>query len=119
MRRQSRRAEQTLHYAEGKLEGAVARTEGAGQVRPADDRAVVDAIRQVLGRLDFPTTDVVVDVVEGVATLRGQVDDPAQMRQVEVATLEAPGVTEVLSYLHLPGSPAPNKAASLTSSEGR
>ncbi len=114
VRRQSHKAEQTLHYAQDKVKGTVARTEGAGQVTPVDDRAVVDAIKQALATLDFPTTDVVVDVFEGVATLRGQLDDASQMRQVEVDTLKAPGVGEVLSYLHLPGSPAPNKAASLT-----
>lgn len=114
LRRQGRRAGQTLHYAEGKVKGTVARTEGAGQIKPVDDRAVVDAIKQVLAGLDFPTTDVVVDVVEGIATLRGQLVGPAQVRQVELETLKAPGVSEVLSYLHLPGSPAPNKAASLT-----
>lgn len=114
LRRRGRRAEQSLHYAKGKVKGTVARTEGAGQVKPVDDRAVVDAIKQVLSGLDLPTTDVVIDVVEGIATLRGQLDDLAQVRQVEVETLKAPGVSEVLSYLHLPGSPAPNKAASLT-----
>ncbi len=118
IRRQSRKAEQTLHYAEGKVKGTVARTEGAGQVKPVDDRAVVDAIKQVLSSLDFATTDVVIDVVDGVATLRGQLEDPIEMRRVEMDTLQAPGVIEVLSYLHLPGSPAPNKAASLSGPQG-
>ena len=55
-------------------------------------------------------------MVEGRATLRGQVRDEAQMRAVQEAVASAPGVRTVQSWLHLPGEPAPNKAASLRAS---
>jgi len=55
-------------------------------------------------------------VVDGRATLRGQVHDGAQMQAVQEAVASAPGVRMVESWLHLPGEPAPNKAASLRAS---
>jgi len=38
------------------------------------------------------------------------------MRAVQEAVASAPGVRTVQSWLHLPGEPAPNKAASLRAS---
>lgn len=116
LRRQSRAADKQLRYAEGVMQGEAARAQGAGQTRPVDDRAVVDAIKQQLAQLEVPTSDVVVEVVDGVATLRGQATDPEQIEAVELAALDSPGVHEVHSYLHLPGVPAPNKAAAIRAS---
>lgn len=101
-------------YARGRMKGKVFRAAGAGRLQPADDIDVVHAIRQQFARLDFPTTDVKVDVVDGTAALRGQVADEQQMREVQDVAIKVPGVRAVESYLHLPGEPAPNKAASLT-----
>jgi len=78
-----------------------------------DDVDVLHEVRQQLSRVGFPTPDVTVDVVDGRATLRGQVHDGAQMQAVQEAVASAPGVRMVESWLHLPGEPAPNKAASL------
>lgn len=57
-----------------------------------------------------------VDVVDGVAALRGQLEAMPQMEEVCRAVEGVPGVVEVRSYLHPPGAPAPNKAASLRAS---
>ena len=53
---------------------------------------------------------VTVDVEDGVVFLRGQLRGPEDIRSVEDAVREVPGVSEVRSLLHTAGSPAPNKA---------
>lgn len=113
MRRRSREISSQARYAEGEIEGAKARASGAGTFTPEGDRDVVQAVRQALARLDLSTSDVKIDVVAGVASLRGQVDDAAQIDEIGRAVNAVPGVREVESYLHTPGTPAPNKAASL------
>ena len=117
-RRQRQQAERRLRYVEGKAEGFEARRAGAGMPRPADDRAVIGEIKAALARLDYPTTDVNVDVVDGVATLRGQLKRPEQVREVREVVAAVPGVVRVESFLHLPGTPAPNKADALSAAGG-
>lgn len=116
LRRRQRETEARVRYAEGKLEGAAARSAGAGEFTPEDDTDVVHAIKQAFSRLDFSTTDVKVDVVEGAATLRGQVEDATHIDEVQQTVATVPGVVSVESYLHTPGTPPPNKAASLSAS---
>lgn len=116
LRRRQRETEARVRYAEGKLEGATARSAGAGQFTPEDDIDIVHAIKQAFSRLDFPTSDVKVDVVGGAATLRGQVDDTAHIDEVQQTVASVSGVVSVESYLHTPGTPPPNKAASLSAS---
>ena len=111
VRRTSRIADQKVRYAEGHLEGAMARAEGAGHYRPESEADLREHLRQVLSELSFPTSNVTVDVADGVATLRGQVVSTKEMTQATAALAEVPGVESVESFLHLPGEPAPNKAA--------
>lgn len=55
--------------------------------------------------------------VEGTTVvLRGQLDSQAQIAGVETAVRRIPGVTGIRNLLHLPGTPAPNKAAALEAS---
>ena len=100
-------------YVEGKVEGVQARLSGAGKPSPADDRVIVGEVKAGLTRLDYPTTDVNVDVVPGTATLRGQLQRPEQIHEVRDVVAGVPGVASLESYLHLPNTPAPNKAGSL------
>jgi len=112
VRRRRRDAERAARYAEGRLEGAAARAQGAGTFTPADDRSVAAKLKEVLAAAEPDTTDVTVDVVAGVATLRGQVTRPDQIDELVRACGQVNGVERVESYLHLPGAPAPNKARS-------
>jgi hypothetical protein len=114
LRRRQRETEARVRYAEGKLEGAAARSAGAGEFTPEDDTDIVHAIKQAFSRLDVSTSDVVVDVVAGAATLRGQVDEAAAIDELQQTVVTVPGVVSVESYLHTPGTPPPNKAASLS-----
>ena len=113
LRRRRRWAGQRVRYGKGALLGRVREASGAGRAHPEDDVDVVQGIRQRLARLHVPMADVKIDVWAGAATLRGQLSDDEQIRRVQKETQKAPGVREVKSYLHLPGEPAPNKAAAL------
>ena len=113
LRRRQRETEARVRYAEGKLEGAAARSAGAGEFAPEDDTDIVHAIKQAFSALEFSTSDVKVDVVGGAATLRGQVDEADHIEDVQKVVAEVPGVASVESYLHTPGTVPPNKAASL------
>jgi hypothetical protein len=81
--------------------------------RPAPDD--VTLTQQVEGELvrhsDIPKGRISVDAAEGVVTLRGQLDRPEQIEEAERAVQRMHGVQGVHNFLHLGGTPAPNKAA--------
>ena len=114
-RRQRETAGEARHQANVAV-GEAVKAEGGGVPRPQDDVDVAQAVRQALAEVEVDTADVTVESVDGVVTLRGQVGSGDDLRAVEEAVGRAAGVVEVQSFLHTPGSPAPNKAASLRAS---
>lgn len=115
-RRAGREMSRRARYLAGRTRGLTLRARGAGRPSPQDDLQVAEQIRQRLAELNLSTADVTVEVVEGVVQLRGQVATEEEQRIVEEQASHAPGVREVRSYLHLPGTPAPNKASALRAS---
>jgi len=113
MRRRQADTERQARHEANVAQGQAAEAHGGGVPRPKDDVDVAQAVKQVLAGLDVETGDVTVEPVDGVVTLRGQVASREELTTVEQAVSEAPGVTELLSFLHTPGTPAPNKASSL------
>jgi osmotically-inducible protein OsmY len=111
MRRARRDAARRASYERGQRAGDIARATGKGAFHPVSDRQVAEHLHETLARLDFPTSDVTVEVSDAVATLRGQVADDIQRYRIIEAVRGQPGVESVTSWLHLPGEPAPNKAA--------
>ncbi len=109
-RRVTRDVEQRGRYTEGKLEGVRARSDGKGEFTPEDDIDIKQGIQQRLSQLNFEVNDIVIDVTDGVAGLRGQVKTPEEQNAAELAVADVAGVQQVDSWLHLPGQPAPNKA---------
>jgi osmotically-inducible protein OsmY len=105
-RRLARRGAQQARYAEGKAEGAV---RGAMSTpRPADDQTLADRVRsEIFRRPDAPKGAVNVGVVDSVVTLRGQVDDPAEIQRLVDDARAVPGVRSVQNLMHAPGVPAP------------
>ena len=94
--------------------GTIAQVQHARDERDNDDLTVLDRVEsEVFGRSGFPKDRINADVVDGRLTLRGQLDSEAEIRAVIQASGEVPGVVAVISYLHLPGTPAPNKADAL------
>jgi hypothetical protein len=76
---------------------------------PADDRTLVDRVRsEVFGSRHFGRLPVNVDAVDGVVTLRGQLDDQDVIRDVVAAVGKVSGVRRVENLLHTPHTVAPN-----------
>jgi len=104
-----RKARYVQSTAEGKVE---ALRHGGGT--PADDRALADRIKsEVLGGSRFENHQVVVEAVDGVVTLRGQVADAQQAEELVTAVRAVPGVNAVENLTHLPGDAPPNKEPSI------
>lgn len=116
LRRRQVEAEREARYEADVAQGQAVRAHGGGVPRPQDDVDVAQQVRQALAEVDVDIADVTVESVDGVVTLRGQVASGDGMRAVEEAAGRAAGVIEVQSFLHTPGTPAPNKAASLRAS---
>jgi osmotically-inducible protein OsmY len=108
IRRFERKSEQQRRYAAGVAEGR--RFVGRTLHAPADDRALADRIRSQLGP-SFPHDRATLNVVDGVADLRGEMGDPVEIEHLVQNVRAVPGVVDVVSFLHLPGRPAPNKEA--------
>jgi osmotically-inducible protein OsmY len=60
---------------------------------------------------DAPKGSVNVDVVDGVVALRGEVERPEQVRDLESKARGIAGTRDVENLLHTPGSRAPGVAA--------
>lgn len=114
-RREAERDRQARHEA-NVAAGQAAEAQGAGVPHPSDDVDVVQVVKQALSSVDVETTDVTVESVDRVVTLRGEVASREAREKIEKAVSSTPGVVEVQSFLHTPGTPAPNKAASLRAS---
>lgn len=113
-RRLRREARYAFHTLRARTEHLLA----LSPQRYLDDRTLLDRVESELflnrsiphGRLTFE--------VEGTTViLRGQLDSADEMHRVEEAVRKLPGVTAVTSLLHLPGTPAPNKAEALEASK--
>jgi hypothetical protein len=73
--------------------------------RPNSDAAIADRIRmRVQTRPDLETEGLVVDVLRGVAFLRGDLKDRAQIDEIVDLTGAVPGVQKVQNLIHLPES---------------
>lgn len=79
-----------------------------------DDDTLVARVRsEVLRRASVKAGEIHVDAYEGCVTLRGQLEHEDEIRRIVEATGRIDGVTQVRSYLHLPGTPPPNKAEAM------
>src|SRR5437870_10054975 len=111
LRRGRRNAQRTAMQLQDRVGGTIAQVQHARDERDNDDLTVLDRVEsEVFGRHGFPKDRINADVVDGRLTLRGQLDSKEQIRMVVQAAGEVPGVVEVVSYLHLRGTVAPNKA---------
>jgi osmotically-inducible protein OsmY len=84
-----------------------------------DDATLVDRIRsQALGDAHIPAGEINVDAADGVATLRGELKDPALIAEIAERVRAVPGVLGVENLLHTPAEePAKNKRAAIRASE--
>lgn len=109
-RRAARRGAAQASYAEGKAEGAVRAATTAP--RPADDQTLADRVRsEIFRRPEAPKGSVNVGVVDGVVTLRGEVEEPAEIQRLVEDARTVAGVRSVENLMHAPGVPAPTGGA--------
>jgi hyperosmotically inducible protein len=99
-------------YESASRRGEVMKRAGAGKFHRRNDPSVADHLHEVLERIEVPTNDVTVEVVDDVVRLRGQVRTTDELTRVLAAVGAESGERHVESLLHLPTEPAPNKAAS-------
>ena len=111
-RRLQRASERADRYASGVAKGMA---HDRPAQRPVDDQALVDRVKSVLGPR-LPHDRVSVDVVDGMIELRGELEDQNEINDLVAEVAGVADVTAVVSLLHLPGQPAPNKAAALAAS---
>jgi hypothetical protein len=111
-RQLQRQRERARRYEEGVMEG-LRHTEPPGP--PVDDRTLVDRVKSEMGHA-FPHDRVSIDVADGVIELRGELESEAEIDALIDRIFEVPGVTALVSLLHLPGEPAPNKASAIEAS---
>ena len=109
-----RRGRYVANVAQGRLTEAVS----PGPDNRAPDDATISARIQseVFGRADVPKDRLTLDVVDGVATLRGELDSQEQIDDVAMRVRQVPGVRDVVVLIHLPGRTAANKEAAVRAS---
>jgi osmotically-inducible protein OsmY len=98
---------QKVTYLRGRVQAAAHQMT---RLRPvADDKTLADKVRsEVLGDPHFSAYTVNLDAVEGVVTLRGQIDNRDTIRDLVAAVERVHGVHRVENLLHTPGTEAPN-----------
>ena len=107
-------AEQKARYVQSSAEGKLQAATSPINPEPEDDRTLVDKVKsEVLGAPEFANHQVVVDAVNGVVTLRGELPDAGVAKKLVSQVEKVRGVSSVENLLHQPGEAPPNKEPSL------
>lgn len=107
VRRASDEARKARVRIENKAQGIRAEIQPRMSDPALNDPTLAQKIRSEVLR-DFPSgVDVIVE--EGRAVLRGTLETPSQIKELEAAVSAVPGVIEVENLTHLPGTSAPRR----------
>lgn len=94
---------------EGKMQAA---REGTDDYVPPNAVTLARKVEsEILGDPEIPKDSIVVNAEGRSVILRGEVPSDRVREKVDRLVGDLPGVEEVVSLLHLPGEPAPNKEA--------
>ncbi|MDQ3963534.1 MAG: BON domain-containing protein [Actinomycetota bacterium] len=118
-RRTTARAERKSRYVAGHAYGLQQKAAAASRpgATPPNDQALVAKIEsEVLSRWNYPKGTISIDAADGVVTLRGAAENADQIKSLESEVGRVAGVTQVVNYLHMPGTDAPNKTDALNAS---
>jgi len=114
-RRSTDKIEKRRRYAASRVEGLGHQLENVlvGEDEPApNDATLVQRVEsQIMRGQEVPKGAININAEEGVIVLRGELDRPEHIRQLEEAARHVKGVRGVKNLLHLHGTPAPNKPA--------
>jgi len=113
-----RTAEREAAYVGGQVQGVVKEMVHTPRDNPnPDDNTLTDRVEsEVFRDQRVPKGKLNVNVVEGVVELRGQLDNQNDIDYVVQLVKKVPDVKGIHNYLHLPGTPAPNKEAAVEAS---
>ena len=113
-RRRAHDVEGAAKGAQATAQGVVAKAQhatGGGESAPADDVTLARKVETEIFRpADSPKGQVNVQALDGVIELRGQIDDPHAIEDLEKRTRNVTGVRDVRNLLHLPGQTPENLA---------
>ena len=88
------------------------RPKGEVSAQPPNDATLVQRVEsQIMRGQEVPKGAININAEDGVVVLRGELDRPEQIRDLEGAARHVKGVRGVRNLLHLHGTPAPNKPA--------
>lgn len=114
-RQASRTTQQQAAFVGGQIQGVVQETVPHRPDNPdPDDTTLKDRVEsEVLRDHKIKQSDVVFNVADGVVEVRGQLPSQTDIDSLMEKVQKVQGVRQVHNYLHLPGTPAPNKASVL------
>jgi osmotically-inducible protein OsmY len=114
-RRSSSGVSAVAQQAAGQATGLVRETVPHPRDNPnPDDQTLKDRIEsEVFRDPAIPKGNININVADGIVVLRGELETAADIDNVIAKVRAVPDVQRVESYLHLPGTPAPNKASVL------
>ena len=110
VRRGARHAERASRAASAQAYGLSQRVSHprSEQNEPLNDQALTEKVKSELFRdASIPAGDLNINAERGVIVLRGQLDNPDQIREIEARVRRIEGVWDVQNLIHLPGLPAP------------
>jgi len=116
-RRSAREVARKAEYAKGHIEGLRHATQ-SDSPPPSDEALTAKVESEVLNRWNYPKGQISVNSVDGIVELRGALDDESQISSLEQDVRKVTGVVDVHNYLHVKGSPAPNKEGALQAGKG-
>ena len=111
-RRSTERVERAGRAVSAEAEGVkqkVAHAKKAEKPQPDDVTLARKVETEIFRGKDVPKGQINVNAENGVVVLRGEVEKPALIKDLEKRTRKVQGVKEVENLLHVPGSPAPAK----------
>jgi osmotically-inducible protein OsmY len=109
----ARRAERVGRVAQSEAYGVAQKAKHLKEERKPqpDDVTLAHKVETEIFRdADVPKGQINVNAENGVVVLRGEVDQPELIRDLEKKTRKVQGVREVENLLHTPGAPAPAKS---------
>ena len=109
----ARRAERMGRTVQSEAYGAAQKVKHAKEEpKPQPDDATLarKVESEIFRGADVPKGQINVNAENGIVVLRGEVEQPELIKDLEKKTRKVQGVREVENLLHTPGTPAPTKA---------
>ncbi len=103
----SERREMVRERVMGLVRGLTGRSKDLAAAPPDDVTLARKVETEIFRNPDVPKGQINVNAQNGVVQLRGEVDRPDMIEELERKTREVQGVEDVENLLHTPGEPAP------------